>query len=66
LNNKDELRKELDKLSAGQAGNRGLVYWPLRVALTGEKMSPDPVDIISALDKEEVLSRVRSAINKLS
>jgi len=63
LNNKDELRKELDGLSAG---NRGLVYWPLRVALTGEKMSPDPVDIISALDKEEVLSRVRLAISKLS
>ncbi len=61
---KDELRKELDGL-ASEIGDRGLVYWPFRVALTGRKSSPDPVDIAWALGKTKTLERVNKAISKI-
>jgi glutamyl-tRNA synthetase len=58
------LRKELD--TAGEElKNRGLIYWPLRVALTGRKASPDPVDVAYVLEKEETLKRLSDAIKKL-
>ncbi|MDO8496447.1 MAG: glutamate--tRNA ligase [bacterium] len=58
---KDELRKILDDLSA-TVGDRGLVYWPLRTAITGQEKSPDPVDIIFAIEKEKTLERIDFAI----
>ena len=58
----DELRKILDDFSS-KIGDRGLVYWPLRVALTGKEKSPDPVDIMFILEKEKVLNRVILALN---
>lgn len=61
---KDELRKVLDEFSV-RTGDRGLVYWPLRVALSGKEKSPDPVDILYVLGKKESLKRVNTAINKL-
>jgi glutamyl-tRNA synthetase len=60
---KDILRVRLDAISGD---NRGLIYWPLRVALTGAKTSPDPVDIVSVLGKIEVLKRIDLAISKIS
>lgn len=53
------LRQRLDTL---RAGDRGLVYWPLRVALSGKKASPDPVDIAMILGKEEVIKRIENAL----
>lgn len=74
---KDELRKVLDNLAKRIGGpvksrdskavlrdhgaSRGLVYWPLRVALTGKEKSPDPVDIAYVLGKQKTLERVRKA-----
>ena len=55
----DALRLSLDALSLG---DRGAVYWPLRVALSGRKASPDPVDIAVILGKEEVLKRIKNAL----
>jgi len=46
--------------------NRGTVLWPLRVALSGERSSPDPIDIMEVLGKKESLARVAAAIGKLS
>lgn len=54
---KDELRKVLDDFSI-KVGDRGLVYWPLRVAITGQEKSPDPVDIMFIVGKEKTLERV--------
>lgn len=54
----------LDNLGL-EVGDRGLAYWPLRVALTGKEKSPDPVDVLSVLGKEETLKRIDSAIYKL-
>jgi glutamyl-tRNA synthetase len=45
-------------------GNRGELFWPLRVALSGSKTSPGPFEIMEALGKEESLKRVTAAIAK--
>jgi len=58
---KEELRKLLDGFSE-KVEDRGLVYWPLRVALTGKEKSPDPVDVAMVLGKELVLKRISQAI----
>ena len=60
----DLLRESLDELGK-KLGNRGLAYWPLRVALTGKEKSPDPVDIAYVLGKEKTLRRVEIAIEKI-
>jgi len=57
----DELVGELDK---------GMMLWPLRVALSGLKASPSPFEIMTAFlllpnGKEEILKRIRSAIAKI-
>lgn len=63
---KEEFRRQLDNLGSQENFSRGLVYWPLRVALTGRKASPDPVDIASVLGKDEVLKRIDMAMRKLT
>lgn len=55
-------REHLDILAEG---DRGTVYWPLRVALSGKKASPDPIDIALSIGKEETLNRIASAIKRL-
>ncbi len=60
---KDEFRKVMDEFSA-KVGDRGLVYWPLRAALSGRDKSPDPVDIAFVLGKEKTLDRIKNAIKK--
>lgn len=62
--NKDTLRLALDDLGK-KLGDRGLVYWPFRVALTGREKSPDPVEVAAVLDKNTVLQRLDVAINKI-
>jgi len=44
----------------------GLVFWPLRVALTGQEASPSPFDIAYILGKEKTIHRIDRAIKKLS
>lgn len=44
---------------------RGNVLWPLRVALSGLVSSPDPIEIMETLGKDESLRRVGIAIQKL-
>ncbi|MEK7094007.1 MAG: hypothetical protein AAB903_01555, partial [Patescibacteria group bacterium] len=45
---------------------RGGVLWPLRVAVSGKAASPDPLDIIEILGKEETIKRLETAIVKLN
>lgn len=47
-------------------GKRGSVLWPLRVALSGQKASPDPLEIMEVLGKEESLRRIALAREKLA
>jgi glutamyl-tRNA synthetase len=46
--------------------NRGLIYWPLRVALSGKDKSPDPVEIAYVLGKDKTMERISTAIKILS
>ena len=48
------------------ARGRGAVLWPLRVALSGQRTSPDPMEIMEVLRKDESLARIKSAIGKLA
>lgn len=45
---------------------KGELLWPLRVALSGQERSPDPFTIAYVLGKEETLSRIKSACDKIS
>src|SRR5262249_5451204 len=46
--------------------NRGAVLWPLRVAVSGERSSPDPIEIMEVLGKKESLARIALAVKKIS
>jgi glutamyl-tRNA synthetase len=45
--------------------SRGIVLWPLRVALSGQAASPDPLEIMAVLGKTESLRRIDLAIQKI-
>jgi glutamyl-tRNA synthetase len=58
--------KELLHQIAEQKGiGMGKVMQPLRVAITGEGNGPELVDIIDYLGKEEVVNRLKIAVNTL-
>ncbi len=42
----------------------GEILWPLRVALSGQKASPGPFEIMETLGKEKSLERIEKAIKK--
>lgn len=44
---------------------RGPIFWPLRVALSGQSVSPDPMEIMETIGREESLRRISAAIAKL-
>ncbi len=44
---------------------RGEVLWPLRVALSGRERSPDPFSIAFIIGREETLSRIKTACDKI-
>ncbi|MBX4189883.1 glutamate--tRNA ligase [Candidatus Parcubacteria bacterium] len=60
---KETLKAKLDEIAGG---DRGMVYWPLRAALSGKEKSPDPVELSLVLGKEEVIKRIDIAVKKLS
>lgn len=57
----DALLKEKTK----NLKDKGSVFWPLRVSLTGRKASPPPAPLMAILGKEVSLKRVRGAIELL-
>lgn len=52
--------KEIGK----EAGDRGYLLWPLRVALTGKEASAGPFEIAEILGKEKTLKRIKEAKEK--
>lgn len=62
----DDLKNASELLDKISGENRGSVYWPLRVALSGKDKSPGPIEIAEAIGKDETLKRIESAIKKLS
>lgn len=43
--------------------NTGSVLWPLRVALSGEKKSPSPFEILAILEENEVKHRIEKTLS---
>jgi hypothetical protein len=43
----------------------GQLFWPMRVALTGEQFSPGVFEVLWALDKEESLKRIKKVTETL-
>jgi glutamyl-tRNA synthetase len=41
---------------------RGTILWPMRYALSGREMSPDPFSLAATLGKEETCARIEKAI----
>lgn len=58
----EEIKVKIDKLT--QNFETGEIYWPLRVALSGQKESPGPIEIAQILGKEETINRLDKAIKK--
>jgi len=50
---------------SNNAKDTGSVLWPLRFALSGQDRSPDPFEIAGALGKDQTLSRITAAVEKL-
>ena len=68
LINKNSLSIEsLDELAKKDFDSaRGRVYWPLRVALSGSKTSPGPLEIAGVIGKDASINRLNKAIELLS
>lgn len=58
--------KEIFLQKGKEAGDRGTLLWPLRVALSGKSASPDPFEIIEVLGVLEAAKRIKIALQKLS
>lgn len=52
-------------VALSQEMGRGNVFWPLRVALSGQKNSPPPLELIKVLGTKESVKRIETAIEKL-
>ncbi len=70
-NASDESFSDVEKVKAlifdyATEQGRGAVLWPLRVSLSGKDKSPDPFTLLYILGKDESISRISKAINKLS
>lgn len=44
---------------------KGSVLWPMRYALSGRDKSPDPFQLAQVLGKEQTVSRIENALNKI-
>jgi glutamyl-tRNA synthetase len=60
----EEARKFSESIGK-EAGDRGYLLWPLRVALTGKEASAGPFEIAEILGKEKTLRRIKEAKEKL-
>lgn len=61
---KDLNRVLFDVVSDNNLAN-GDVFWPVRVALSGQEKSPSPVELLLALGKDESIARIEKATLKL-
>jgi glutamyl-tRNA synthetase len=63
--NSQELQMKLGLVVTRNSLTNGDVFWPVRVALSGEEKSPSPVELAIALGKDETIKRIKRAINNL-
>ena len=62
----DAIYQALSNFVAEKGYKNGYVLWPVRTAVSGKQMTPGgATEIMEVIGKEESLSRIRSAIDKL-
>lgn len=62
IKNEDWTKENLENIllpEAEKMGDRGMLLWPFRVALTGKEASAGPLEIAEILGKEKTLKRIR-------
>ena len=59
----DNVKKAVWKYA--EEKGKGSVLWPMRYALSGRDKSPDPFQLAEVLGKEETISRLKNAVNKI-
>lgn len=59
------LNEVLNKIISDNNLTPGDVFWPIRVALSGLEKSPSPAEILWVIGKEESITRLNIALNKL-
>ena len=64
--NADKFQQALEYTVIENGLGNGDVFWPIRVALSGEERSPSPVELALALGRDESIKRIQVAIRKLS
>lgn len=64
--NDQEIQMRLSLIVPRNNLTNGDVFWPVRVALSGEEKSPSPVELAVALGKEETVKRIKDAIKALN
>lgn len=60
----DEIKKSI--WDYAEEKGKGSVLWPMRYALSGKEKSPDPFQLAEVLGKEETISRLNNAVNKIA
>ncbi len=64
--NEKEIRLNLENVTEKMSVKNGVVYWPLRIALSGKEFTPGgATEIATILGKEETLNRIDFALKKL-
>jgi len=61
----ENLKQAIHDFAESKSLGMGKVMMPLRLSLVGELKGPDVPDILEILGKEESISRIQQAINKL-
>jgi len=61
----ENIQKILESVVSEGGLSNGDVFWPVRVALSGEERSPSPVELAVVLGKKETIERIDRAIEKL-
>ena len=61
----NKFEKTLANVASSHDLNNADIYWPLRVALSGQDKSPSPAELLWVFGKEESLVRVETALKKL-
>lgn len=66
FDSKKLLEDAIKKYIEDNGFQNGNVLWPLRVALSGQAQSAGPFDLLWVLGREEAMSRIKTAIEKLA
>ncbi len=63
--NIDNLHQVLSSIVQSSKLSFGDVFWSTRAALSGQKSSPSPEELLWVLGKQESIKRIKKAITKL-